>query len=716
MKNKITLKLIVTFFIVFVIKAQGQEVMVDTTKVNQIPEVVITGQYNPQSVKKSVFDVKVITRKDIEQQAGNNLADVLNQALNINIIPNASTGKSGVQLFGLDSQYFKILIDNIPVINDEGLGSNTDLTQLNLDDIEQIEIVEGSMGVEYGANAVSGIINIITKKSSKYKWSITPYIQKETIGNEFNMFTKGRHIQSLKVGHNFNSKLYADVLITANDFKGFWNNRKGKDYTENDGLRGYDWLPKQQLTTKGLLNYKSDRFRAFYKFEYFDEEVKRYDSTVRENYNPATETTNPTSSDEIFTSERFYHHLNFLGKIANQVDYNISMSYQQQKRNAEFYNYRIRQEEKFDVNNFEYESRKGYYSRGTFSNFLKSQTFNFQLGYELSSIKGFSSSLAGTYESDNIERTLDSYDFYASSEINLSDRFSIRPGARILLSSQFDTQAAISLGSRYLFKNGLEARVTVGSAPRVPNYDELYTYFVDVNHDVRGNQNLNPEQGLSTFLHVKKTYWSENNDAKLTSKLSAWYIDVKDKIELTIVNETPLAYQYNNIDTYKTWGTSLKNDFKINQINGGLGATFSGFSKVINSSENYNDDYLYSFQLNANLAYTIPKHDLIFSTYFKVNGPQYLFVQKQNENDETVLVRGKQNGYSWLDASIKKSFLNKALQTTFGVRNILNVNTVNTTATEGGAHSGPPSAIQLGYGRSYFIKVLYKFNFGKNEK
>ena len=80
-------------------------------KVNKLDEVVVTGQYNPQSVKKSVFEVKVITRADIDRQAGNNLADILNQTLNINIIPNASTGKSGVQLFGLDAQYFKILVD-----------------------------------------------------------------------------------------------------------------------------------------------------------------------------------------------------------------------------------------------------------------------------------------------------------------------------------------------------------------------------------------------------------------------------------------------------------------------------------------------------------------------------------------------------------------------------------------------------------------------------
>src|SRR5690606_17020729 len=75
---------------------------------------------------KSVFEVKVISQETIKLLAGNTLADVLNQSLNINIQPNPSSGKSNVKLFGLDGQYFKILVDNIPLINDEGLGNNTD--------------------------------------------------------------------------------------------------------------------------------------------------------------------------------------------------------------------------------------------------------------------------------------------------------------------------------------------------------------------------------------------------------------------------------------------------------------------------------------------------------------------------------------------------------------------------------------------------------------
>ncbi|MDG3580936.1 TonB-dependent receptor plug domain-containing protein [Galbibacter pacificus] len=689
----------------------AQEVnMIDSLAINNLEEVVITGQYNAQSIKKSVYEVSVISKADIDRQAGNNLADILNQTLNITILPSASTGKSQVRMFGLDGQYVKILVDNIPLVNDEGFGNNTDLTQINLDDVEQIEIVEGAMGVQYGTNAVAGVINIITKKSSRHKWKITPYIQEETIGNEYGWFDKGRHIQSLSISHDLSNKWYANAMFTRNDFAGLWGDKEGQNYAQNDGKRGYEWLPKIQYNGKALLSYNGEHAKLFYKFEYFNEKVSRYDSVVRSNENPSTGTNNPISSDEIFTSNRIMHHLNVNGNFNGGVTYDVSFSFQQQKRNAETYNYRIPTREKFDVQDFEYESRKIYYSKGMFSNFMAANAFDFQLGYELNATNGYASAISGDFGGENIDRYLGAYDVFASAEYIPGNRFSIRPGARVFFSNKFDTQTALELSSKYLFDNNLELRAVVGTAPRMPDFTELYSYFVDTNHDIRGNENLKPEQGTSIFVHAKKPFVF-NNGLMLKSKLSLGYINVKDRIELIIVNSSPLAYQYNNIDKYRTWNISFANGFAYQNWSGNLGVSYSGVSKVLDSRD-YNDDYLNALQLNANLAYIIPDWGTTFSTYFKHNGPEYQFVQQQDTDGNAVLVRGKQDAYSWWDASVRKSFLeDNKLQITVGARNLLNITRVNTTATEGGAHSGPPSSVLLGYGRSYFIKLLYNLNF-----
>ena len=679
---------------------------------DKMSDVVITGQYNPQSVKKSVFQVKVISRADIDRQAGNNLADVLNQTLNLSVTPNASTGKSGVSLFGLDASYFKILVDNVPLINDEGLGNYTDLTQINLDDIQQIEIVEGSMGVDYGANAVSGIINIITKKSSAYKWEITPYLQEETIGKEYNGVDKGRHIQSLRIGHNFNEKWYAYGIVTANDFDGFLDRKKGRDWLENDGRRGYEWLPKQQLTTKAFLSFSPNAsHRFFYRFEYFDETTKRYSSVVDPQENPATGTTNPLAGDEIFTSERFFNLLNGAGRFENGLTYDVSASFQQQKRNYEFFRYLIRTGEKFDIRESEYESRKVYYSKGNLSNFLYGEAIDFQVGYEVNTIDGYAAAEAGLF-AESIERNLGSYDFYASSEINVTPKFSLRPGARSLFSSKFATEVALSLSAKYDLGKGYELRGIFGTCPRMPDFEELYSYFVDVNHDVRGNPDLTAEHGFSTFLHLNKNFVSKKG-LSFNTKFTSWFMNISDRIELIIINPAPLRYQYSNIDEFRTWGTSLTSGVTTGNWNLNAGFTFSGVSKVIdNQAELADDDYLYSVLANGNIAYTIPKWKTVFSAFVKYNGPQYQFVVQTDADGNQVQTRGKQDDFTWLDATVRKSFANEKLEVTLGARNLTNIKNINTTATEGGAHNGPPTALLMGYGRSYFLKILYKFNFG----
>ena len=178
-----------TLLVFFQTKAQEiDSLRQDSLHYNSLKEVVLTGQYNRQSVDKSVFEVEVLSQKDIKMLAANNLSDVLNQTLNMNIVPQAGEGRSGIKQFGFNSEYVKILVDNVPIVGDEGFGNAIDISQINLDDIEQIEIIEGSMGVQYGADAVTGVVNIITKKSGKHDWQITPFIQEETIGNEYSFF------------------------------------------------------------------------------------------------------------------------------------------------------------------------------------------------------------------------------------------------------------------------------------------------------------------------------------------------------------------------------------------------------------------------------------------------------------------------------------------------------------------------------------------------
>ncbi|MGV0830817.1 TonB-dependent receptor plug domain-containing protein [Empedobacter brevis] len=682
-----------------------------------LEQTVISGQYNAQSVKKSIYEVKVISQEMIERQAGNTLADVLNQTLNMNIIPSSSTGKSTVKMFGLDAQYFKILVDNIPLINDEGLGNNTDLTQINLDDIQQIEIVEGAMGVEYGANSIAGVINIITKKGGKNKFDISATLQEETIGDEYNWKNKGRHIQSLKIGHKFSDRIYANLSFSRNDFQGFFDQKQGKNYPNNNGLRGYEWLPKEQNATKAFVQYKKDNYRLFYKFEYFNEETKFFDPNPKEIKNTPTDTYDYFGKDRVFTTGRIYNHLNASGRFKKAINYDVSFSYQEQKRKVKEYDYEILKGIEDNVNKFEYESRKVYYSKGMFSNFInKNEFFDFQFGYEIDQTKGFASPASGEFIKNPIERKLGTYDFFASSEINFNDKLSFRPGARVMFSEQFDTQYVMSLSAKYLFGKEWELRAIVGTSPRLPNYDEMYSYFVDVNHDVQGNENLNPEKGVSAFLHLKKNWKIEPHTA-IEQKVSLWKINMKDKIGLIIIQESPQKNQYRNIDNYDVQGFTYLNQFNIGQFSGGVGFTLTGIKQDIDQIKRVNtvkNKYFYTAQVNTNISYSVPKTSTIFSVFYKYNGEEEQFVPKKNPSNPTeqILVKGKREAFHWMDASIKQSFWNKKFDLTIGARNLFDVKRLNTSSSNDGAHSTGSTSILYGYGRSYFAKLT--FNLGIN--
>jgi len=153
-----------------------------------------------------------------------------------------------------------------------------------------------------------------------------------------------------------------NVNYTRNDFNGFLNNLQGPDHQVNDSLRGFEWLPKKQNTAKALVNYDSNKnFKAFYKFEYFDEKIDRFSQNVIENFNGSTQTTNPVGEDAIFNSTRMFHHLNFNGKLDRVFNYDVSLSYQKQQRDVEFFNTRIQTGERFNIENFEFESRDVIY-------------------------------------------------------------------------------------------------------------------------------------------------------------------------------------------------------------------------------------------------------------------------------------------------------------------------------------------------------------------
>jgi outer membrane receptor for ferrienterochelin and colicins len=690
----------------------------DSLNQKKIEEVVITGQYMQQSINKSIYKVEVIDAQQIKNMAVTNVAEVLNQNLNILIQPNRGSGDSNANIMGLSGEYTKVLIDNIPVVSDQGMGNLVDLTKLNVNNIERIEIVKGSMGVEYGNNAVAGVINIITKKTYFKKFNALLSLQEETVGKDYDWFKKGngRHVQSLNLGYKINDNWSVTADINHNDFQGYKGSQNGYKYfnTGNDLLRGYEWQPKDQLITNGAVRYSKNNTTLFYKVNFLTETINFRDPRVTDYPLGGGQRTYISDDIDYFT-KRWIHQFNIQTKLG-RINYNGDFSYQSQERKSQDYVYDVP-----DRSEISREDKKTYYksdvlySRGMFSNFLDSEKFNFQLGYELDRTKGFADASTGNFGTsgnENINRIIFNYANFLSAEWKVTDQLSLRPGVRLALSDKFDSQFNYSFTAKYNFSDQSDIRGIFGSANRFPTYDELYTYIVDNNHDIRGNADLKPETGYSAGL-----FWDYNltssNAWKFNISLSGMYLDVKDRIENVIINPSPLQYTYINVDNYKSilFGGSLnirKDNLSIN-----TGVSTMGISRVMNTGNLTSpDDYNYYVEANLGANYTLSKTKTLFALYYKYTGKskQYVhFANAQDPTDPGQYVLGEIDDFSMLNFTVSQPFFNNHLELSLGIKNIFDVSSIRNTTIAGDGHNAGANNQNLFYGRSYFARLNYNF-------
>ena len=686
--------------------AYGQK---DSLNQKNIEEVVVTGQYTPQSIKKSLYKVEVISSDDIKRMAVNNVAEVLNQTLNILIIPEKNTGDSKANIMGLGADYTKVLVDNIPVVGDTGLGSNIDLTKLSLDNIERIEIVKGSMGVEFGNNAVAGVINIITRKNSKKKWNIRGFVQEETVGKEYDWidYGKGRHIQSLGISHNISEKWYADLSVNRNDFQGFWGRNEGKNYFQQDAKRGYEWQPKEQWNPTFMLRFSAPKTQFFYKADYLMEEINFYNPLLVPKDLGAGERTF-TALDRDYFTQRMLHHFNIQTEFFKKTKFTADFSYQKQTREKEDYLFDVPGiQELSRENKSTYYQAETFYSRGTLSNFLNSNKSNLQLGYEGDYTKGFAGLEAGKFDNNNVVNNVLNLSVFASAEFDLSSNWFLRPGVRLNFSDTFETKPNFSLVLKKSINEQSEFRAIVGSANKNPTFEELFTYMVDSNHNIQGSSDLKPENSYSGMLYYS-LFSKPNSQLKWSVDVSSLYLQTQDRIELAITSEVPLQYKYINVNSYESWLNTISG--KVSNKNFGVNLGFSILGRMMDLNQVQDNKYQYSPEVNASAYYNLLQTKTSFAVYFKGVGRTYRIIEDKSLG-VTQYIFGRQNAFSLMDASVSQKIWKDHFTLTVGVRNIFDISDVRNGASgsTGGAHASTGAAERMFYGRSFFGR--FNFNF-----
>ena len=651
-----------------------------------LDEIVVTGQYTPQSAKNSVYKVRTITAKRFENQGANTLQDVLANELNIRFGRDNALGTSGLSLQGISGQNLKVLIDGVPVTGRSGVANEIDINQINVNTIERIELVEGPMAVNFGADALAGVINIITKKGEDHRLSANVTLQEETVENNYSLFDEGVHNAGLTVGSKINDHFFVQGEARINKFGGWIGDESRFDD------RDRQWYPKTQHFGGGLVRYTTDKFSIYYRLDYLDETITNLGGT-----NDLDLNLEPFSSDQEFLTHRWMHQFQGEWNVGNWR-FNPVLSYTDYERVTEGFTTFL--DSDLEINRREIQNT--FYKTFFFRNTAGIHTVGWgslQFGVETSIDRGGGSTLS---EGDKVAEDIA---LFASAEIALNSKLALRPGVRYSYNSLYTTEPTPSLNLKYDISGQTQLRIGYGRGFRVPSLRELYHEFIDANHNIIGNPDLTPE--YSHNLNADITYSLDK--LNLTTSLSGFYNHINDRITFFTPQQSNAATTYLNLDEFQSAGTTLNATWRYKGWQVSPGVAYIGRHQRLADETAEVPGFVFNWETNANLVYSIAKTSTTFSAFYKFNGPlrDYLLVDPDGDGEFTPELQGI-DSFHLLDFTISQS-IKQTIDLTLGARNLFNVTTVDNNFTSGGAHGGNTGSTSVGYGTSYFIRLNYHF-------
>src|SRR6187402_272450 len=129
--------------------------------------VVVTATRAPQTLADSIAQTTLFDQQDIADSNATDVAGLLALAPGAQITRNGGPGSSAsLFLRGASSAQSLVLIDGVRV-ESAGLGA-AQLSQLMLDQIDRVEVVNGNVSALYGSNAVGGVVQIFTKDGGNH--------------------------------------------------------------------------------------------------------------------------------------------------------------------------------------------------------------------------------------------------------------------------------------------------------------------------------------------------------------------------------------------------------------------------------------------------------------------------------------------------------------------------------------------------------------------
>jgi len=136
--------------------------------------VVVSATRHAMALIDAPASIDVVTREQIDARGADNLFEALRGETGISIQGRPISGRKAINLRGMDSRHTLVLVDGKRIGASDGVIGHSDYQYdwIASDDIERIEVIRGPMSVLYGAEALGGVVNIITRAPGTDRWRL----------------------------------------------------------------------------------------------------------------------------------------------------------------------------------------------------------------------------------------------------------------------------------------------------------------------------------------------------------------------------------------------------------------------------------------------------------------------------------------------------------------------------------------------------------------
>jgi outer membrane receptor for ferrienterochelin and colicins len=148
----------------------------------ELEPVVITASHTPKTLKDAPVVTRLITLRDIKIVDATNIQDMLTQEIPGLEFGFAMSQETSLNMSGFGGNAVLFLVDGERMAGET--IDNVDYNRMNLDHVGRIEIVKGASSALYGSNAVSGVVNIISRENLE-PWTANVNTRYNSFGHEW---------------------------------------------------------------------------------------------------------------------------------------------------------------------------------------------------------------------------------------------------------------------------------------------------------------------------------------------------------------------------------------------------------------------------------------------------------------------------------------------------------------------------------------------------